>query len=145
MNKKRPESALVVVFSSDGYVLLLQRADDPGFWQSVTGSLEEGETALAAAHRELAEETGLTCPDLQDCQQSNLFEIRPMWRSRYPDGTTHNREHVFLAEVPERCDVTLAPDEHLTYRWVPVPQALEELWSETNRAAIEQFLLPRFG
>ena len=43
---KRPVSILVVIYAQDTKrVLMLQRRDDPDFWQSVTGSVEEGETA----------------------------------------------------------------------------------------------------
>lgn len=44
MAYKRPVSILVVIYAQDTKrVLMLQRRDDPDFWQSVTGSVEEGE------------------------------------------------------------------------------------------------------
>ena len=121
----------------------MQRADDASFWQSVTGTLEAGEAPLDTARRELQEETGLSGVDLVDCNYSALFEIRPQWRYRYVPGTTHNREHVFLAEFAETVPVQLQPDEHLAYRWVEIPEALSELWSATNREAVEKFVVPR--
>jgi dATP pyrophosphohydrolase len=87
-------------------VLLLERADYPGHWQSVTGSQEPGETLLATATRELREETGIDAAaygGVTDWQLSNVFDIYPKWRHRYPPGTTHNTEHIFGLAVPERC------------------------------------------
>ena len=133
----------MVVYTRTGHVLLLQRADDPEFWQSVTGSLEACEEPAQAARRELAEETGLDVP-VHDCQRSAVFEIRECWRSRYPVGTTHNLEHVFLAELESIVDIRLEPEEHLAFEWVTVNEAIERLWSETNREAVKSELLPRF-
>ena len=134
---------LVVIYTPQAEILLLQRADDTNFWQSVTGTMEANETPLQTAERELLEETGLSGLDLIDCQHSAIFEIRPQWRYRYPPGTTHNREHVFIAELPAAVDVVLQPDEHLDFRWVVLPDALEQLWSATNRDAVEKFVEPR--
>jgi dATP pyrophosphohydrolase len=82
---KTPISALVLIHTADMQVLIMERADKPGFWQSVTGSVEGGETPLQAAIREVAEETGLdaTQYELQDWQVSNVYEIYPHWRHRY--------------------------------------------------------------
>jgi len=94
-------------------VLLLQRADRPGFWQSVTGSQDPGETLAETARRELAEETGIVVgPDvLVDWKLQNLYEIYPHWRSRYAPGVTHNTEHVYALPLPAMRDVVLAPRE----------------------------------
>ena len=135
----------MVVYTKQGELLLMQRADDSNFWQSVTGTLETGETPLQTARRELEEETGISGVELLDCNYSAVFEIRPQWRYRYVPGTTHNREHVFLAELEEASPVVLQPDEHLAYRWIEVSSALPQLWSSTNREAVEQFVLPRLG
>ncbi len=142
---KQPESVLVVVHTPTLGVLLLERVSPPGFWQSVTGSLEPGETPAEAALRELAEETGLTVDSgrLVDWGRTNRFEIRPEWRSRYAPGTTHNTEHVFSLCLPAPCPVRLAPDEHSDYVWLPQAAAAARAFSWTNREAIER--LPRGG
>ena len=140
--QKRPESVLVVVFTVTGQVLLLQRADDLDFWQSVTGSLEAAETPLQAAHRELAEETGLCCENMVDCARTNRYPIREQWRHRFAAGTTHNTEHVFLAPYQQMQTVKLSPEEHVNHAWVPVEQALQRLWSSTNRQAVIDFVVP---
>jgi dATP pyrophosphohydrolase len=137
---KLPVSTLVVVYTPDLRVLLLERADYPDHWQSVTGSQEPGETLLATAARELREETGIDARaygGLADWQLSNVFDIYPRWRRRYAPGTTRNTEHVFGLAVPEPVPVTLAPREHLQYVWLPWREAAAKCFSWTNRAALE--------
>jgi dATP pyrophosphohydrolase len=140
---KIPVSVLVVVHTSDLQVLLLERADRPGFWQSVTGSQDEGETLRQTAVRELHEETGLDAVqyDLRDWQKQNRYEIYLRWRSRYAPGVTHNTEHVFGLTVPAPLPVTLAPREHLRYEWLPWRAAADKVFSWSNAEAIRD--LPR--
>lgn len=135
---KRPESVLVVIHTPDWKVLLLRRLRPSGFWQSVTGSLEAGETPLAAAVRELGEETGLEVrPEaLLDWQRRNRFLIRDEWRARYAPGVTHNVEHVFSLAVPREQPVRLACDEHDAQCWLPHAEAAARVFSWTNRDAI---------
>ena len=137
MTFKTPVSVLVVIHTSAQQVLLLERTSHPGFWQSVTGSLEAVEQPPDAAVREVAEETGIVCSaaELRDWRLSNRFEIFPQWRARYAAGVTHNVEHVFSLCVPEQ-PITLAPDEHLDWRWLPWRQAAAICFSWTNRDAI---------
>ncbi|HVF62726.1 MAG TPA: dihydroneopterin triphosphate diphosphatase [Casimicrobiaceae bacterium] len=136
---KQPVSVLVLVHTPDLRVLLLERADFPDHWQSVTGSCEPGETLAETAMRELYEETGLDATaygGVVDQRQSNDFEIFAQWRHRYPPGTTHNTEHVFLLEVPSPIAVTLQPREHLAHVWLPWREAAARCFSWTNRDAI---------
>ena len=137
---KIPISVLVVVHTPDLQVLLLERADRPGFWQSVTGSQDEGETLRQTAVRELREETGLDAVqyDLRDWQRQNQYEIYLRWRSRYAPGVTHNTEHVFGLAVPLPLPVTLAPREHLRYEWLPWRAAADKVFSWSNAEAIRE-------
>lgn len=137
---KTPISALVLIHTSDLEVLLLERADKAGFWQSVTGSLEGNETPLETAIREVYEETGLdaTQYDLQDWHASNVYEIYPHWRHRYAPGVTENREHLFGLCVPRDVKITLAPDEHVRYEWVNWREAAQRVFSWTNVDALKR-------
>jgi dATP pyrophosphohydrolase len=144
MGAKIPESVLVVIHTPDLKVLLLERADHPGFWQSVTGSKDRADEPLAeTCRREVLEETGLDVAAyrLEDWGMTNRYEIYPQWRHRYPEGVTHNLEHVFGLTVPAALPVTLAPREHLRYRWMPWRDAAGVCFSQSNVEAIRE--LPR--
>ena len=139
---KRPVSVLVLVYSRCGQVLLLQRTDDPCFWQSVTGSLEPNELPGQAAIRELYEELGISAEDgaVVDGGYWQTFSIRPQWRYRYPPGTTINREYAYYFVCPAPCSVMLSR-EHISYQWLPATEAQNMAWSSTNQAAIAYHLL----
>ncbi|WP_373741738.1 dihydroneopterin triphosphate diphosphatase [Neisseria sp.] len=155
MNKplKQPVSVLVVLHDGAGSVLLIERADKAGYWQSVTGSVEAGETPPETALREVFEETGIrlsaTPSDadsdglLTDWHFSSVYEIYPHWRYRYPEGITHNREHVFSARIPRTAEIRLLPEEHTACLWLPIQEAAEKVFSPSNRDAILQ--LHRYG
>lgn len=133
-----PESVLVVIHTPGLQVLLIERAAHPGYWQSVTGSLEGNENPLATARREVLEETGFDFPAtaFRDWHIANRFEILPLWRDRYAPGVTHNLEHVFSLCVPTPIAPTLAPDEHRDHRWLSWQEAAQRCFSWTNRDAI---------
>ncbi|HET9644549.1 MAG TPA: dihydroneopterin triphosphate diphosphatase [Burkholderiaceae bacterium] len=147
---KIPESVLVVIHTGDLQVLLLERADHPGYWQSVTGSRNSLEESMVeTAIREVAEETGIVIgsPEapldaLKDWGLSNVYEIYPVWRHRYEPGVTHNTEHVFGLRVPRDVEVRCAPREHLQNVWLPWREAADRCFSPSNAEAI--LLLPRF-
>ena len=141
MTYKIPISVLVVVHTPALEVLLLERADRPGFWQSVTGSQDaEGEALRDTAVRELKEETGLdvSSHELTDWGKQNRFEIYQRWRSRYAPGVTHNTEHVFSLAVPQPLEIVLEPREHLRYEWLPWREAAERVFSWSNAEAIRE-------
>ncbi|GAC15293.1 dihydroneopterin triphosphate diphosphatase [Aliiglaciecola lipolytica] len=142
MTLRRPESALVVIFDTASNVLVMQRQDDPDFWQSVTGTLEQDEQPMQTAIREVAEETGINIMhgqlSLIDCRCVNQYEIRDIWQHRYPPDCKFNTEHVFALQVNGDENITLT--EHLSFQWLPKSEAMALVWSDTNRAAIQQFV-----
>jgi len=136
---KIPVSVLVLVHTSALDVLLLERAARPGFWQSVTGSLDRIDEPLeAAALREVREETGIEAPArlLRRWNLTYTFEIYAQWRHRFAPGATHNSEHVFSLELPGRVAVRLAPEEHIASLWLPWRAAAQKCFSWSNRDAI---------
>lgn len=142
---KRPVSVLVVIHTPALDIPLLERASHPGYWQSVTGSQEDGEALADTARREVLEETGIDAARfaLRDWRQTNTFEIFPEWRHRYAPGVTHNTEHVFSLEIPAIQPVRVAPGEHLGYQWLPWAAAAERCFSWSNRDAIVQLAVNR--
>lgn len=141
MGSKIPESVLVVIHTPALLVLVLERADHPGYWQSVTGSKDHvDETPAQTCVREVREETGLDATRfaLTDWQQVNRYEIYAHWRHRYPQGVTHNTEHVFGLTVPQPLPVTLADREHLRYEWLDWEAAAQRCFSWSNAQAIRQ-------
>ena len=151
---KIPESILVVIHTADLQVLLINRADKPGFWQSVTGAKDApNEPLLETARREVLEETGIRVVDaaqgaevpstnLRDWNIANIYEIYPQWRYRYAPEVTHNTEHVFGLLVPRDVPITLEPREHLQHLWLPYRDAADKCFSPSNAEAILQ--LPKF-
>ena len=140
---KIPVSVLVVIHTADLQVLLIERADKPGYWQSVTGSLDApDEPLLATAARELVEETGIVADGeligLRDWHLSNVYEIYPVWRHRYAPGVTLNTEHVFSVQVPRDIAIKLSPREHINHQWLPYLEAAERCFSSSNAEAILQ-------
>lgn len=135
---KLPVSVLVVIHTADLQVVLLERADHPGYWQSVTGSQDPGEALIQTAVREVREETGLNTDDyiLSDWQIQNRYEIFEEWSWRYLPGTTHNTEYVYGLELPKTIPVVVSSREHLGYVWLPWQEAAEKVFSSSNAQAI---------
>ena len=135
---KKPVSVLVLIHTPQLEVLLLERAAHPGFWQSVTGSQEDGEELPETARRETLEETGIAAAQaaLVDWHLSNRFEIFREWRHRYPEGVRHNVEHVYSLCVARGTPISIAPAEHTGHLWLPWREAADKVFSWSNRDAI---------
>ena len=140
---KIPVSVLVVIYTLDLQVLLLERADHPGYWQSVTGSQHEGETLAQTAIREVTEETGLdiNSSQLENWHIQNQYEIFQEWSWRYAPSVTHNTEHVFGLRLPESVPITVAAQEHLGFIWLPWQAAADKVFSWSNAQAIRSLII----
>ena len=140
MSFKKPISSLVLIYTEDFKVLLMERADKKAFWQSVTGSLEENETPIEAAAREVFEETGVNTNQylLEDWHLSHVYEIYAHWRYRYAPNITHNTEHIFGLKVPSVIPIQLSEHEHAQYQWVDWKEAMDKVFSWTNVEAIKK-------
>ncbi|MDH4407511.1 MAG: dihydroneopterin triphosphate diphosphatase [Candidatus Methylopumilus sp.] len=140
MSFKKPISSLVLIYTEDFKVLLMERADKKAFWQSVTGSLEENETPIEAAAREVFEETGINTNQylLEDWRLSHVYEIYAHWRYRYAPDITHNTEHIFGLKLPSVIPVQLSEHEHAQYLWVDWKEAMDKVFSWTNVEAIKK-------
>ena len=140
MSFKKPISSLVLIYTEDFKVLLMERADKKAFWQSVTGSLEENETPRETAAREVFEETGINTNQytLEDWHLSHVYEIYAHWRFRYAPDITHNTEHIFGLKLPSIIPIQLSEHEHVRYLWVDWRDAMDKVFSWTNVEAIKK-------
>jgi len=127
-----------VIYTEGGEFLLLERRRPPKFWQSVTGSMEWGESADAAARREVIEETGITQGVLVNLQWTQVYEILPAFGKVYAPGVILNLEHAFSLRVQNRAPLTLSEAEHVRFQWLPAADAIETASSSTNRAVIAE-------
>jgi dihydroneopterin triphosphate diphosphatase len=137
---KQPRSIQVVIFADgpgERHYLLLKRVESHGgFWQAVTGSLEECETHKQAAVREVREETSISAreEELIDLGVINTFEIAPQWRAKYAPGVAHNVEVCFALSV-RRCEVLVDSLEHDAYVWEPYERSIGMLYWESSKRA----------
>lgn len=135
---RQPVSVLVVVYADNADILLLKRRQPLQFWQSVTGSLESGESPIDAARREITEETGLTNEgNFTDAGITRQFTIDPRWRDRYAAGVTENTEHEWHYQLPSAVDVSICDEEHSAFQWFTIEEAIESVWSWTNKEALQ--------
>lgn len=140
---KKPESVLVVIYcQSTLRCLMMQRKDDPNFWQSVTGSLENSELPVETAIREVFEETGIDIVgsnlSLVDAKHVVEFEIFPQFRHRYAPQVEINKEHWFY--LPLTTEVEPMLSEHLAYQWMSIQDAANLTLSPNNREAIKKIV-----
>lgn len=139
--KKIPISTQIIVFTNQKQILLLQRKDNPNYWQSVTGSLEMNEAPRDCAIRELYEETNLNANHYNffSLGKMNQYSIYPEWRHRYEDGVNNNTEHLFALQLPKKENIIINKEEHLSYKWLNLEDAIKKVFSWTNRKALIKF------
>lgn len=102
-------SAVVLPMQEDGSVLLVSQWRAPirsAIWELPAGRIDEGETPLRAAKRELAEETGLRARKWQ-----SLGRLHPT------PGYVAERMHLYLATGLDLAKASPEEDEQLELRW----------------------------
>ena len=128
----------MVIHTPEYECLLLERVSPSGFWQSVTGTLQWGESPQEAAEREVFEETGLESLGLWDAGIQRSFPILSEWMNRYAEDVKENVEHLWYLKIPAICQIILNPAEHVSYRWEVPEKAVQTVDSWTNREALER-------
>ncbi len=117
------------ITSADQDVLLLQVPARPGkheaFWQPITGGIEDGESPLQAALREIREETGLELTDTQ------LTEIATDLTVVISPELTISKT-LYTASTPDTT-ITTNPHEHQAHQWLPPARVPEALFWDSNR------------
>jgi len=110
------------------YLLLKRLPERNGFWQPVTGGVEEGETLTRALRREIREETGI----------ENLVRvIEDIYYFEFSDPNL-NKEYVYGVEVASTETVVLDRKEHSEYRWCGIKDALQLLSWKENKEALKK-------
>jgi dATP pyrophosphohydrolase len=127
-----PIQVEALVFRQNGqkteYLLLKRLPERNGFWQPVTGGLEEGETRMQALYREIREETGV---------KNIIRVIEDLYYFEFSDPN-FNREYVYGVEVSSSEDIVLDGHEHSEYRWCSYREALVLLTWKENKQALKR-------
>jgi 8-oxo-dGTP pyrophosphatase MutT (NUDIX family) len=132
-----PFEVFVLVRRGEEYLVLRRSEKQGGYWHSVAGAVEQGETYAEAAARELLEETGLAA-EPRDLGRSFDYDIQG-WESHYTPGAERVHVESFLVEAPGGWEPTL-DWEHDGYRWCAPAEAVELLrWPETRAALARLF------
>jgi len=127
-----PLQVEAIIFRKNGnkteYLLLKRVPEKNGFWQPVTGGLEEGETRTEALFREIKEETGIKNP---------IRVIEGLYYFEFSDPKL-NQEYVYGVEVFPTEEVVLDGEEHSEYRWCSFREALQLLSWKENKEALKK-------
>ncbi len=124
-----------VLFSKvDGrfqFLLIKRSIEDGGFWQPLTGTLEDGEKVLDCLRRELIEEIGTENPK----EISEDF-FRFDWKNKRGETIV---ELVYGVELEPNSKVVLS-HEHTDYKWCEYEEAIQLLGRENNKKSLEAFV-----
>ena len=127
-----PIQVEAVIFRRNGdkveYLLLKRLPERNGFWQPVTGGVEEGETRKEALYREIREETGIT---------SIITVLEDLYCFQFSDPGPY-QEYVYGVEVSVGEEIMLDPKEHSECRWCDYPEALQLLHWKENKEALRK-------
>jgi putative (di)nucleoside polyphosphate hydrolase len=136
-----------VIINQQGQVLALERSDTAGAWQFPQGGLEAQEEPLAAAYREVQEETGLA-PDalalLYQHPRLLSYELPPKWRTPKLGRGQTQRWFFFRLRTDPQALTLPCPGEFRQWRWLDFPELLplvapfrQEIYQELAAALSE--------
>ena len=118
------------------YLLLHRIPSGGGFWQPITGGVENDEEYFVTAHRELKEETGFGPTELHLIDYSYTFPVEPSMRKLYDHPVDLITEIVFLAVIEPGIDPVITPVEHDDYKWCRLDEARDLLFWAGNKESI---------
>ena len=110
------------------YLLIKRTPEDGGFWQPVTGTLEDGENLINCLKREISEEIGIT-------EILRISDILHTFNWEKKDGTVIT-EYVYAVEIKNDSIITLSPNEHDDYIWLPYSEAKDTLLTDNNKESL---------
>lgn len=113
------------------YLLIKRTPQDGGYWQPVTGTLNDGEKLLSCAKRELNEETGIRAEDIIDMSEV-LYKFD--WKNKHGETIL---EFVYAVRYPTNTKIVLNPEEHEDCRWCSFDEAMETLYTDNNKKALK--------
>jgi len=119
------------------FLLLHRIPSGGGFWQGVTGGVEDDEDCHTAASRELKEETGFTPASLEQVDYSYSFPVPHDMRKLYEQPVDMIDETVFVAEIDGQTEPVLDPIEHDAWKWCTYEVALQKLYWPGNRESLK--------
>ncbi|MFF4575665.1 NUDIX hydrolase [Streptomyces sp. NPDC001410] len=120
----RPAARVICLDAAQRVLLLRWRDpfDGTWLWEPPGGGMDPGETALEAARRELAEETGLDPAAVTD--RSVPVERDVWWNGKRHTGSEQFFLARFTEEQPTLVRTGLLPDEQInldTHAWIAAP------------------------
>jgi lipoyl(octanoyl) transferase len=108
------------------FLLVKRVPEDGGFWQAITGTIDEGERAIETLKRELVEEAGITNP-LHISEKLEDYS----WGGE-EQGIIGN-DQVFAVEVTPDTQIIIEPTEHSEFKWLPLQDAVTLLKYDGNK------------
>ncbi len=110
------------------YLLVKRICERDGFWQPITGGVEQGETKIEALKREIKEETGI----------KNLVRIIEDVYYFELSTSLHEKEYVYGVEVLPTEKIVLDKREHSEFMWCGFQEALRLMKWKGNKEALRR-------
>tara|TARA_B100000029_G_scaffold354192_1_gene346974 strand:- start:547 stop:963 length:417 start_codon:yes stop_codon:yes gene_type:complete len=125
------EKSCGVILFNEQEILLLQHSDKKkqGHWDFPKGHVEDGETELQTALRELAEETGITDVEVfPDFNHTISYHIMK-------EGRRVFKEVTFFIGITIKKKISIS-DEHQAFAWLDYDSAIKRLTYDTAKETL---------